>query len=92
MLELRDPWKPPNYVKADVAAIQAVFRGEATSDQQVRAMEYIVRRISNRNGMRFYPGPEGALAMAMGEGRRFVGNVLHDFTKLNLSKIKDDPK
>ena len=86
------PWKPVKYVKADVAAIQAMKRGEATADQQIRAIEYIVGTISDRNGMSFRPGPDGDRDTAFAEGRRFVGNQIVKLTNLPMSKIKDDPK
>ena len=79
--------------KADVAALQAMRRGEATADQQVRAMEFILETISDRNGMSYRPGGlEGDRDTAFAEGRRFVGNQMVKLTKLPLSKIKDDSK
>lgn len=84
---------PANYVKADVAAVQAMKRGEATADQQVRAMEFIVGTISDRNGMSYRPGGlEGDRDSAFAEGKRFVANQIVKLTNLPLSKIKDDPK
>ena len=83
---------PAPYVKADAAALQAMKRGEATPDQQVRAMEFIVGTISDRNGMSWRPGPDGARETDFAEGRRFVGNQIVKLTNIPLSKIKDDPK
>ena len=81
---------PVKYVKADVAALQAMHRGEATADQQQRAMDFIVGDISDRNGMSFRPGQDGARETAFAEGRRFVGNQIVKLVKLPLSKIKED--
>ncbi len=86
------PWMPVKYVKADAAALQAMKRGEATPDQQVRAMEFIVGKISDRNGMSFRPGPDGARETDFAEGKRFVGNQIVKLTNIPLSKIKDSPK
>ncbi len=87
------PWMPVKYKKADVAALQAWSRGEATPDQQIRAAEYILGTICDRNGMSFRPGGlEGDRDSAFAEGRRFVGNQIVKLTKLPLSKIKDTPK
>ena len=83
---------PVEYAKADAAALQAMRRGEATADQQVRAMEFILGPICERNGMSFRPGPDGDRETAFAEGRRFVGNQIVKLTNLPLSKIKDDPK
>jgi len=86
------PWMPVKYVKADVAALQAMRRGEANADQQVRALEYILETICDRNGMSFRPGPDGARETDFAEGRRFVGNQIVKLVNLPLSKIKDEPK
>lgn len=87
------PWMPVKYLKADVAAIQAMKRGEATADQQVRAIEFIVGTISDRNGMSYRPGGvDGARDTTFAEGRRFVGNQIVKLTNIPLSKIRDSPK
>ncbi len=78
--------------KADVAALQAMRRGEANADQQVRALEFILDTICDIDGMSFRPGSDGDRDTAFAEGRRFVGNQIVKLTKLPLSKIKDNPK
>ena len=84
------PWMPVDYAKADVAALQAMKRGEATPDQQIRALEYIVGTVCDRNGMSFRPGPDGALEMAFAEGKRHVANQIVKFINTPLSKLKED--
>jgi len=81
---------PPAWVKADAAAIQAVSRGEANADQQLRALEYILEMLCDRNGMSYRPGPDGARETAFAEGRRFVGNQIFKLTNLPLSKMKEE--
>lgn len=84
------PWLPVKYRKADVAAIQAMRRGEATADQQQRAFEYLLVTICDRNGMSYRPGgPEGDRDTAFAEGRRFVGNQIVKLANLPLSEIKE---
>ncbi len=85
------PWMAVNCTKAEVAALQALRRGEATPDQQLRALECIISKISDRNGMSFRPGLDGDRDTAFAEGRRFVGNQIVRLTKLPLSKIKEEP-
>ncbi len=85
------PWLPVSPSKADAAAIQAVARGDATGDQQQRALSYIVEILADRNGMSFRSGPDGARETDFAEGRRFVGNQIVRLTKLPLSKIKEEP-
>ncbi len=84
------PWQPVKFGIADVAALQALRRGEADADQQIRAIEYIIGVISARNDMSYRPGPDGALDTAFSEGRRYVGNQIVRLTKLSLSKLKED--
>ena len=83
---------PVKYAKADVAALQALRRGDASADQQLRAMEYILETVCDRNGMSFRPGPDGARETDFSEGRRFVGNQIVKLTNIPLSKLKDHPK
>lgn len=83
---------PVAYTKADVAALQAWRRGEATADQQRRSAEFVVFAISDRDGMSYRPGLDGGRDTAFAEGRRFVGNQIVKLTNLSLSKIKDNPK
>lgn len=84
------PWLPVEYKRSDAAAIQALWRGEATPDQQKRAMDFVLGTICMRLDMSFRPGPDGERQTAFGEGRRFVGNQIVKLAKLPLSQIKDD--
>ena len=85
------PWLPVSYVKADVSALQAMRLGNANKGQQLRAMEFILDSICDRNGMSFRPGgPEGARETDFAEGRRFVGNQIVKLTKISLSKLKEE--
>lgn len=85
------PYMPVDCVKADAAALQAMRRGEATKDQQIRAMEFIVGTVSDRNGMSFRPGgAEGARDTDFAEGRRFVGNQIVKITNTPLSKFDEE--
>ena len=84
------PWMPVVYTKADVAALQAMRRGEANADQQTRALEFILETISDRRGMSYRPGGlEGDRDTSFAEGRRFVGNQIVKLTNIPLSKIKE---
>lgn len=87
------PYSPIVFVKADASALQAMKRGEATADQQIRAMEFILGPICERNGMSFRPGGlEGDRDTAFAEGKRFVANQIVKMVNTPLSKIKDNPK
>lgn len=41
-----DPRDYPDYTAADVKALRAVARGNGSSDQQIRAIEYIINTIA----------------------------------------------
>ncbi len=82
------PWMPPPYEKGDVAAIQALRRGDADAEQQARAMEYILGTLCARNDMSYRPGPDGDRETAFAEGRRFVGNQIVKLALMPLSKLK----
>ncbi len=84
------PWVPPKWGKADAAAIQALLRGEATPDQQIRAINYIVVSLCAVNEMSFRAGPDGERATAFAEGRRFVGGQITKLTKVPMSKLRKD--
>lgn len=74
---------PAAYADADIAAVKALSRGEATPDQQLHALRYIVETLSGYYDISFRPEPDGgALGMAFHEGRRFVGAQLVKMTKL----------
>ena len=84
---------PVSYVKADVAALQAMRHGNANAGQQKRAMEFILETACDRNGMSFRPGGlEGARETDFAEGRRFVGNQIVKLTKIPLSKLKEEKR
>ena len=82
------PWHAPDWEVADVAAIQALARGEATPEQQVRALTYIVTALCGTYEMEFHPLDDRTTAFA--GGRRFVGLQIVKLTKIALSKFKRD--
>jgi hypothetical protein len=79
------PWKPlvvnvspvvgPGLInKADAIAIKALASGDATPDQQKRALEAIVSRISCCDDLSFRADDHGGLRETdFAEGKRYVG-------------------
>lgn len=82
------PWQPPSYTDRDIAAIQALARGDASPDQQTHALRFIVETICCCYDMSFRPGVEGDRDTAFAEGRRFVGLQLVKMTKLNVAALR----
>lgn len=79
------PWKPFEWTPADVAAIQALQRGEATPDQQKRALDYIIHSAGTYD-LSYRPSSDRDTAFA--EGKRFVGLQIVTKLKINLAAIR----
>ena len=80
------PWLPCRYDVADVAAIQALQRGDATDYQQKRALSFIVNVIAATYDLPYFP--ESSRDSDFACGRMFTGQQIVKMTKLNLSKLK----
>lgn len=80
------PYVPPQWEPADVAAIQALQRGDASPDQQRRALDYIIINLAGTYDLSYRPDSDRDSAFA--EGKRFVGLHLVLATKLNLAAIR----
>ena len=65
-------WKPPHFEDSDAAAIQAIAKGQASADQQKRALTWIIEKAAGTYDMSFRPGPDSR-DTDFAEGRRFVG-------------------
>ena len=83
---------PPPYLpfkweadRAGVAAIKALDRGEATPEQQRRALTTIIEGISMYYDLSYRSDPYDT---AFAEGRRFVGAQIVKLTKLNINAIE----
>lgn len=80
------PWLPVKYEVADVAAIQALQRGDASEHQQKRALSFIVNVIAATYDQPYFP--DSARDTDFACGRMFTGQQIVKMTKLNLSKLK----
>lgn len=81
----------PPFLRCDydlpvVAAVQALARGEATAQQQVQALNWIINQACATYGQSFQL--EGDRETVFAEGRRFVGNQLVKLTKLSLNALR----
>jgi hypothetical protein len=82
--------KPPPYFFApyeiaDAASVQALVRGKASPEQQVRALTWIIHVACATYETSFQPGMADATAFM--EGRRFAGEQIVKLTKLSLSTL-----
>ncbi len=87
----KDPWASCRYDIADASAVQALMRGDANADQQMRALDFILDVICNRNDMSYRPGGlDGDRATAFAEGKRYVAHQIVKLGLTPLSKLKKD--
>lgn len=90
----KDPKAPASYLpaswdNADVSAVQALHRGDATPEQQQRALKWIIEAASATYDMSFRPGgQDGERETAFAEGRRFVGSQVIKLLRLNLNQLR----
>lgn len=82
-------WTPPDWELADVAAFQALNRGAASAEQQVRALTWLLYKAAGVGDMPFRPGGvEGERETNFALGRLFVGQQVAKMMKLDLSLLK----
>lgn len=74
------PWEP-----VDASSLQALARGDATPEQQKRALAWVINSAAGTYQTTFHPGEPDASSFA--EGRRFVGLQCVKLLALNLNAI-----
>lgn len=84
--EILGPWLPAAYTIPEVAAIQALMRGEATPEQQTRALKWIVEQAASTYDSTYWPDSESDRNYA--QGKRHVGLNIVKMTKLDLGVLK----
>ena len=80
------PHVPARYDLADASAFQALQRGEATPDQQRRALDWLVKAAAGTYEFHYYPERPGDTAFAL--GRAFVGQQVVKLLNLNLMSLR----
>lgn len=75
---------PPGWLLHEVAAVQALGRGEADADQQKLALDFVILKLANTYGDTFDPDSR---VSAFNDGKRKVGQELVMSLKLNLAKF-----
>lgn len=79
-------YEPAAYSVADVAAVQAVARGDATKDQQQRALNWIIYNAARAYDLDYRPDSRDH---AFASGRRFTGLEIITILKINIGKLKE---
>lgn len=78
---------PVDYELPDVAALQATMAGEATPEQQQRALTWIIYTACGTYDLDYRTEPRDH---AFASGRRFVGLQIVKMLKLNKAALKKD--
>lgn len=82
------PWKPPAYDNADAAAIQALVQGNATPEQQKRALDWIVNKACGTYDLPYRPGGlDGDRDTSFAIGKQFVGQQIVKLMKLKIGAL-----
>lgn len=83
---LPPPYAPVPYGVPDICALQALERGDATPEQQQRAIAYFVNVLCDTYGFEYRTDSRDH---AFASGRRFVGLQTVKLLKLNPAIFKD---
>ena len=83
------PFQPAEWDLPDAAAVQALSRGDASPEQQKRALDYVIQKLSCTYDLSYRSGKSDDTAFA--EGKRWVGLQLVKLIHLNLGAIRGKP-
>lgn len=86
------PWLPAKYTVAEVAAIQAMHRGDADEYQQKCALRWIIESAARAGDELYFPTDadnDGRRDTDYALGKRYVGNQIIKLTLLDLKTLKD---
>jgi len=83
------PYRPAEYQLADVEAIQALMRGDASPAMQKRALHWIIRKLCRTYDLAYRPGgEEGRRDTDFALGCQYTGQQLVKLTLLNLAELR----
>jgi hypothetical protein len=83
-----DPFECPEPTEHEIYALRALYRGEATDEQQRLALALIVNKFARTHDLLICPGsPEGTGVM---NGRAFVGMRILKYINLPVGKIENE--
>ena len=80
------PWQPAPYEIADVTALQALVRGDASPDMQKRAIDWIIRSACGTYDFAYRPNSERDTSLAL--GRQFAGQQIVKLLRLNPAGLR----
>lgn len=86
MKPIRERWLPADWELPDAAAMQALARGDATPDQQLRALKWVIEAAAGTYEHTFVPGAHDQSTYL--EGRRSVGLQVVKLLKVDVAAMK----
>lgn len=87
-MQAHAPWLPADWDIADASAIQALQRGDASAEQQRRALGWIINTAAGTYDLSYRPGgQDGERDTAFALGRVFVGQQIVKLMKISLTKL-----
>ena len=79
------PHIPAPYELAEATAFQALQRGDATPDQERRAIDWLIKAAAGTYEFQYYPSDRDT---AFALGRAFVGQQVVKLLTLNLMSLR----
>jgi len=84
-----EPWHPADYDLADAYAMQRLQAGDATEEQQKRALDWIINKACETYEPTFYPGGlEGQRNSDLAQGKRFAGMQIVKMLNIDTAKLR----
>lgn len=82
---MQPPWLPPDWQPADLRAVQGLWAGTASAEQQQRAIKWIVFVLADKDGIGWHP--QDAHLADFAAGRRWVGREIAKALMINVGLI-----
>lgn len=80
------PTESYRFTLAEASAVQAMVRGEASADQQLRVLDLVINKLARTYDLSYRPDSDRDTAFA--EGGRFVGLQLVTMTKVSVDALE----
>lgn len=84
-----EPWKPSDWDVADASALQALNRGDATEEQQRRALRFVIETLCGTYDLAYRPASARDTDFAL--GKAYVGQQIVKLLHVNTSAFREDP-
>jgi len=80
--------EPADYGVPEVAAWQAIAQGNATKDQQILALKWLLEGPCAINDLQYRPGEDGRRDTDFALGKRYVGQQVVKLIKIDIAALR----